>query len=265
MSGTRHTLPAVAAAHPPASPNDSFPGERRAPAAAVDHDAGTGSVLPILLLPGWAHPAEALQPLADILGRGRPVRVSGDIPVMEERCILAGWSLGGLRAIAAASRQPDRVAALVLVSSTARMTAAPGFPAGVPARQLQSMRIALRRDAERMLREFFIQAAYPETPGLTRLDERIRAAVALGPDRLAAGLDVLLHTDLREAYVSLPSPCLILHGGQDRIIPAAAADWMLHNHPGAREHRWPEAGHSLPLQQAAAVAGVIEQFLAGLG
>lgn len=245
---------------------------------------------PLLLVSGWAHPAEALQPLADLLARYRPVRVLaihelGDGSDRSDRsdlscyaaglgrelqrekkpCVLAGWSMGGMIAIEAAAARPDRVTALILLSSAPRLAAAPDFPAGVPPRILQSMLLSLRRAPERTLLDFFGHAAFPAQPDPSLVQARLKTALALGPQLLAAQLRYLVTADLREASRKLTLPRLLMHGSLDRIIPIGAAAWMKSQGPDVQMLEWPDGGHSLPLQQPGRIAEHIVRFLEGSG
>jgi pimeloyl-ACP methyl ester carboxylesterase len=242
---------------------------------------------PLLLVSGWAHPAEALQPLAEQLGRRHSVRVfaiheladrsgrsdrsdyaAGLIRELEREkkpCVLAGWSMGGMIALEAAATSTRHVAALILISSAPRLAAAPDFPQGVPPRVLRSMTLSFRRGPERTLSEFFINAAFPHPLPPPLLQEKLAAAMAIGTDRLAEQLRYLTESDLRKVARRLTTPVLVLHGSLDRIIPVGTAAWMKAPCPGVQMREWPDGGHSLPLQQPGRIAGPILRFLEGSG
>jgi len=54
---------------------------------------------------------------------------------------------------------------------------------------------------------------------------------------------------------------LLLHGEEDRVIPAGASTWLAANMPRARLVTMPGAGHDLPLRNAEWCAGRIAEFL----
>ena len=243
---------------------------------------------PLLLVSGWAHTAEALQPLADRLARHRAVRVSAihELVVGSDRsdrsdrsnfscyaaglvrelerengpCVLAGWSMGGMIALEAAVACPDRVAALILISSAPRLAAAPDFPEGVPLRTLRAMQNGLRKTPERTLGAFFRNAAFPVRPDTHTLSGRIMDALGLGTEQLAEQLRYLLETDLRVCVAGLSVPTLALHGRLDRIIPVVAAARITGPPSRVRMEKWEDTGHSLPLQHSERVAARMLDF-----
>ena len=89
--------------------------------------------LPLWLMPGWAHTAESLRPMATLLARHRPVKIidprawpdrpgyaepmGHELRREHEPCVLAGWSLGGMIALEAAAACPEKTAALIMISS----------------------------------------------------------------------------------------------------------------------------------------------------
>jgi pimeloyl-ACP methyl ester carboxylesterase len=80
-----------------------------------------------------------------------------------EPCVLVGWSLGALIASSATLANPERVAALVLIGATARMTAADEYP-GADARSLRTMLMRLKRNPVRVLEDFCQQCLSPAGP-----------------------------------------------------------------------------------------------------
>jgi len=100
--------------------------------------------LPVLLISGWAHGAEAMHPLAGPLADSHSVTslslagtcishgenggissayartVSFHLEKSDRPACIVGWSTGGIAAIEAAANYPEKVAGLVLLSATAR-------------------------------------------------------------------------------------------------------------------------------------------------
>ncbi|MCU1600170.1 MAG: Serine aminopeptidase, partial [Frankiales bacterium] len=56
-------------------------------------------------------------------------------------------------------------------------------------------------------------------------------------------------------------PTLVIHGAQDRIVPARAGERLAAAVPGARFELVPGAGHALFTDATTAVAGAITAFL----
>ena len=219
---------------------------------------------PVLMIAGWAHPAEALCPLADALAEFASPRLFAahePLPMLSEPAFLLGWSLGGLRTLYAALNVPEKFPGLILVGTTARFCAAPDFPHGVTTARLRAMQAALRKAPEPVLRQFFTDAAAPAALTPAELDEKVQAALALGPDQLAVGLEELLVTDLRAQLACCAKPALVLHGRADRIIPCAAGEWLASQFVFSRFAAFDGAGHDLPLGAPEKLAAEIKNFL----
>jgi len=216
----------------------------------------------LLMIGGWAHPAEALRPLADAVADfAEPHLVAAyePLPVHDRPGIFLGWSLGGMRALQSMLSAPEHCLGVVLISTTPRFCTAPDWPHGVEPGRVRAMKVGLRKKPEEVLRQFFTDAATPATP--TEVEEKIRAALAFGPDKLAAGLDELLNTDVRRAVVNAAKPALVLHGCEDRIIPWAAGEWLAAQFVFNRFVPLAGAGHDLPLCAVATAAEEIKLFV----
>jgi pimeloyl-[acyl-carrier protein] methyl ester esterase len=217
----------------------------------------------IVLLPGWACPPATLNPLAAILRSFADTAVASDgAPSAPAPGVwLAGWSLGGVKAILQASSHPGAYAGVVLIGSTARFCSADGYAAGVNPTAVRAMLRGLRRDPAAVLRDFHASSSAPHAP--PELDARVAASLALGVDRLAEGLGFLLHTDARDEAKGLKLPVLVMHGAEDRIVPVAAAEWLARHVSGAVLARLDAEGHDLPLRNPARVADGISHFVRG--
>ena len=218
----------------------------------------------VLMLAGWAHPASALGPLADALSEFASPRLFAadeSLPKLAEPAFLLGWSLGGLRALYAALHAPEKFPGLILVGSTARFCAAPDFPHGTSTARLRAMKAALRKTPEPVLRQFFAEVAAPAPLTPAELDEKVAAALALGVEKLVAGLDELLATDLRAQLVANSTPALVLHGRADRVIPCAAGETLAQQFVFSRFAAFDGVGHDLPLRAPEKIAAEIKYFL----
>jgi pimeloyl-ACP methyl ester carboxylesterase len=199
----------------------------------------------------------------------------------EPACIV-GWSTGGIAAIEAAANYPEKIAALVLLSATARFcaetkpsarrgrvglrTAPPiqrlhqEYTAGVEQAVLKAMIRGLAKNPEAVIADFFSLALYPMTVPAEELARRTQDALKQGTYSLARGLEYLVRVDLRDALPSITVPCLIIHGRQDRIVPWQAALHLSSNLPVSEVEFLPSAGHSLIEQCGKEVMNRIGQF-----
>ncbi len=225
-----------------------------------------------LFIPGWAADAAIWQPFADGFPAGAvdrlpweaalpgPAgsRLSARAAAAEAPVLLFGWSLGALAALETALALPDRVAALVLVSGTARLPAADGYP-GADRRACRAMRARLRADARAVIRDFAAHCAQPEPESVCT--GVFTAACSADLEALRAGLDYLDRTDVRAALSRLRVPALLLHGAEDQVIPVACGRFLARTLPNAQYREWAGAGHALLVTRRNELAAQIRNFL----
>lgn len=223
---------------------------------------------PVILLPGlacddglWTHQRAALA------ARG-PVQVSrvhaqhDGLEAMADALLaehpgplhLVGASMGGMLALHAALRAPQRVASLALLGTTAR--------ADTP--EL----IRLRSEAcawfeqgrvDEVLRA---NVAFAFHPGNQRDEALVGAYLAMIHRAGAAQLirqnrAVMARPDLRPLLPGLRCPTLVAVGEADALTPPECAQEIAAAVPGARLHTVAGAGHMLTLEQPAAVSRLL--------
>ncbi|WP_242823238.1 2-succinyl-5-enolpyruvyl-6-hydroxy-3-cyclohexene-1-carboxylic-acid synthase [Thermaerobacter subterraneus] len=228
----------------------------------------------------WSQLAAAGPLLAvDLLGHGRSAAPAGpDRYRMEEqvadlvalldrlgigRVHLVGYSMGGRVALSLAAAAPERVASLVLESSS------PGLadPAEREARRRSDEALA-RRIEEEGVGAF--TRAWEELPlfaGLKDLDPAARASVraarlAQRPRGLAGslrGMGAGVQPPLWDRLPDLPMPVLCLAGAADAKY-AALARTMAERIPRGRAVIVPGAGHTVHLEEPAAFVREVGAF-----
>jgi pimeloyl-ACP methyl ester carboxylesterase len=176
-----------------------------------------------------------------------------------ERFAVVGHSGGGPHALACAALLPDRVLAVVSGAGLAPFGVnGLDWFAGMSPVGEASLRAAVAGRAEK---ERFEAANTAEDPGFVPADwaalegpwswlgSMVGPAVANGPG-------ALVDDDL--AYVSpwgfdpaeVVAPVLLLHGGLDRVVPAAHGRWMAAHLPSADLWLSPDDGHVSILNSA---------------
>ena len=168
-----------------------------------------------------------------------------------------GWSLGGLIALDAARRYPEKVAKLVLVGATPKFVQAPDWPHAVEAQVFAGFARSLARDYRGTLLRFLsLQIGGDEAIRalLKNLRTQIFAHGEPQPAALSAGLSILQQSDLRSSLSEIQAPTVIVHGSHDRLAMPAAGEYLAAHLPRARLWRIAGAGHAPFLSHAAAFA-----------
>jgi len=167
-----------------------------------------------------------------------------------ERAIWVGWSLGGLLAMEAARRSPERVAGLLLMAATPRFIAgdgaAGGAGCGMRPEAFETFEQGVRHDLA-LTRQRFLALQFMGAEDARRLRGALAGRVGdawADGDALAAGLGILRCADLREALPRWRMPVTVVLGGQDRIVPPCVAGIYRQACPRASIHVLPGAGHA---------------------
>lgn len=171
-------------------------------------------------------------------------------------CIVCGWSLGGQVAIELALRDPARITELVLISTTPSFVKRKNghddsllrreWPWGMDVAALQLFTRNLRRDCRTTLKRFLtlqVSGSDDTEAELIRLRESLFERGDPDEAALAAGLHILLSTDLREKIGTIGQPVLLFHGENDVITHPDAARWMNQQLQNSQLVMLPACGH----------------------
>jgi pimeloyl-ACP methyl ester carboxylesterase len=173
-----------------------------------------------------------------------------------KRAAVAGHSLGSMVAMSMAAEYPERVAAIVLIGSTAL---APVKPGTWLYDQVSALKFPLDRNSAFMREWHPSNQPTPIDPAFAEavLEDilLIQPHVWRGVMRELTQLPVARHAANVEARV------LILSGGKDPLFPAEHHAALLKAFPRAEAHVFPDLGHSPNWEQPAAVAAKIDGFL----
>ncbi|MFT3818437.1 MAG: alpha/beta fold hydrolase [Rubrivivax sp.] len=171
---------------------------------------------------------------------------------------LVGASMGGMVALHAALRAPQRVASLALLGTTAR--------ADTPELiRLRSEACALFEQGrvDEVLRANVAFAFHPDHQrnesligGYLAMIRRAGAAQLVRQNRA-----VMARPDLRPRLPGLSCPTLVAVGEADALTPPACAEEIAAAIPGARLHTVGGAGHMLTLEQPEAVTHLLLDWL----
>jgi pimeloyl-[acyl-carrier protein] methyl ester esterase len=214
----------------------------------------------------WARQAAYFQDRVTVLTPTAPVWEAGwyadylrALPLRE--CLLMGWSLGGMLLLEALSSLmgpfPGR---LVLVGVAPVFTRRPDHPWGQSPAVVRAMRRALPTEPRQVLDNFADQCLGPGEAAFGFQAREAFASPAVAGS-LAAGLDYLLHRDLRPLLPRLPGGAVVIQGQEDRIVPPGQGQFLKEQLSGARLELLPGAGHLPFLTQAAVFNRILEECL----
>ena len=229
---------------------------------------GFEALLPALARPGWRALAWDMPgygesaPLADldfdtlVDALERLLDAAG-----LERCVLVGHSFGGMIALQAASRMPQRLEGLVLACST------PAFGASSGAHQqafLNQRLGALRQGAT--LAEVAAQVVPPmlgpgSDPAL--VDQAVALMARIPPASYEAALRALVQFDQRSQLPHIRMPTLVLAGSHDKVSTPLVMRRMAERLPLARYEEL-DAGHMAPFEEPGDFVLAVTQFCADL-
>lgn len=198
--------------------------------------------------------------IIDLPGHGRstatPVTdfdafVEAVADAMPPRGHLLGWSLGGHTALALAHRHPEQVERLITVCTTPRFVAAPDWPQGKRPEILADFSRRLSTSYSLTIRNFIALQALslhdrmPEMRDVIRtLYEAIESQGAPSVEALAAALDILKTSDIRDRVREVQQPTLVIQGDHDALTSTASAEWLAANLPHGTYHLINHAAHA---------------------
>lgn len=162
--------------------------------------------------------------------------------------ILVGWSMGAQVALQAYSEVSDRLAGLVLLSSTPCFTAKADFPHGLARNEAAGMRIKVGRDAHRALEGFHARMFEESELENLEIADQIRALLVsiVPPDTNAtlAALDSLANADMRNLLPDINIPTLVVNGERDKICLPEASNYLVSSISTASQIVFPRSGHA---------------------
>ena len=182
-----------------------------------------------------------------------------------QRCVLAGNSLGGYVAWAAAVLEPGRIARLVLVDAGGYPYESTSVPLGFRIARTPLLRTLMKDVLPRSIIESSVQNVFGDpakvTPGL--IDRYFDLTTRAG-NRQALG-ERFRQTQpgaLAERVPEIKVPTLILWGGRDRLIPPSLGDRFQQEIAGSTLSVFKDLGHVPQEEDPAATVAVLKDFLA---
>jgi pimeloyl-ACP methyl ester carboxylesterase len=176
--------------------------------------------------------------------------------------VLAGTSMGGMVAMHAALRQPERIRGLALLGTSAR--------ADTPELlELRSDAVALfeQERIDEVVRPNVLFAFHTANQRDEALVEAYLAMMwrAGGTALARQNRAVMAREDLRAQLPRIACPTVVACGEADLLTPPEHSREIAAAVPGATLHLLPGAGHLLTMEKPAAVAALLADWLRGLG
>ncbi len=167
--------------------------------------------------------------------------------------VLTGHSMGGAIALQAALTAPERIRALGLVGTGARLRVAPQILEGAASPQTFPSTVET----------IMCWAFHPQSDA---------ALKALAQERMLQVPHGVLHDDfaacdvfdVRPHLERLTMPALVVCGAEDKMTPPKFSRFLAERLPDARLRLIPRAGHMVMLEQPRQVAQALAEFLAAL-
>lgn len=237
----------------------------------------------IVLLHGWGSASQSWQPLIlalqnianvialDLPGFGRSHAIpefTVDAVVqliaaqLPEKCVLIGWSLGGMFAVQIAARYPHKISRLITLATNAKFVASRDYEFAMPLAVNRQFNKSFASDPQTALKLFSGLLAQGDTNERALL-KQVRALAK--PDEINANwlqaLELLARLDNREAFAQLTQPGLHLLAKQDALVPVAVAKELVQLNAQQSVHVFSGAAHALHWSQPEAVMQIIQDFI----
>jgi pimeloyl-[acyl-carrier protein] methyl ester esterase len=185
-------------------------------------------------------------------------------PVLQNRCVLLGWSLGAMVSLHLAVRHAASIEKLVLVAATPKFVADESWiPAMKPA-VLEQFAVQLAQDHLGTVQKFLalqVRGDEHAHEALRTLRRRVLAAGDPDPRALRVGIDVLREADLRSLLPEVHVPTLVIAGERDVLVPAAASQMLANHMPFAEFRLIRRAAHAPFLSHASQFCDAVGDFL----
>jgi class 3 adenylate cyclase len=203
-------------------------------------------------------PSKELPPLEDWMDDVSAVMDAVGI----ERAAIMGVAEASPMAELFAATYPERTSALVLVSATARISAAPGYEIGAPP-DVQERLISMAEQA--WGRRDLIAAINPSLAGDSAAAEAWGRYFRLSasPATAAAVMRMLFELDVRDVLPTIRVPTLVVHRQDNPIVTIEQGRYVADQIEGAKFVAVPGADYGLAVGDIDVVIDEVEEFLTG--
>jgi class 3 adenylate cyclase len=179
-----------------------------------------------------------------------------------ERAAIMGISEGGPMSALFAASYPDRVAALVLYGTWARMLKADDYPSGIYPRSLDRLREMFREEwGGPVAAEFWAPSAAGDPDFRTWWARLLRQGTS--PKGAVELIDLYREIDVRPVLPAISAPTLVLHRRDDSVVREAQGRYLASAIAGAHFVLLDGADHLAWIGDQDALLDEVEEFLVG--
>lgn len=179
-----------------------------------------------------------------------------------ERAAVFGAADGGMMATLFAATYPQRVSALVLANSAARLSQSPDYPIGIPPETQEALISLTEQTWGTSALAVATNPSLADDPGNQELWARF-LRLAASPATAAEVLRTLFSLDVRAALPAIQVPTLVLHRRDNLTVPVANGRYLADHIAGARFVELPGADYGLGFGDIEDLVNEVEEFLTG--
>ena len=181
--------------------------------------------------------------------------------VDSEKAAVYGISEGGPMSILLAATSPERVRALALYGTWARLVRGPDYPEGVPPEQFERF---IDANTDNWGGPVALNLWAPSLIGNKPGERWWARLLRQGISQSGAEALIRLYTqvDIRDVLPTITVPTLVVHRTGDRMVPVGAARALAAGIPGAKLVELPGRDH-VPICDPDQIIDEVEEFLTG--
>ena len=170
--------------------------------------------------------------------------------------LVLGWSLGGIRAMQLALRQPDMVTGLILLATTPCFVNRQGWSRGMDKSVFANFQKQVKEAPTPAMTQFVRLNAAAKPDRNTR-DNLVSLSTEVAEFALNTELNELEKTDMRDAASSITVPVFLMHATDDRVVPVAASHWLHEHIANSRLVEFASGGHAFFIKHASEVVNQV--------